>query len=316
MDPVIVVGAGISGVACARSLDEADVPVVVLDRGSRIGGRVASRSIDGRPVDLGASYLTASEDRFAKQVERWRGAGLAHPWTDTFAVLSPDAAPETKTGPMRWGAPGGLRTLVEDLADGLDVRRHEVTRVHRFSQGGLEVDGLTASVVVLAMPDGQAARLLGPDLVEVAESLDRSFEPTLALVATYPRRSWDFDGAFVNDDPDLTWIADDGSRRGDDAPVLVAHSTPELAARHLDDPRAAEPALVEALVRRGIEVTPNSTVVKRWSMAKPTGERDAPYLLTEAGVGVCGDGWGPVSKVEGAYLSGLALGEAIGRSWG
>ena len=54
MDPVIVVGAGISGVAAARELRDAGLPVVVLDRGRRIGGRMASRTIDGRPVDIGA----------------------------------------------------------------------------------------------------------------------------------------------------------------------------------------------------------------------------------------------------------------------
>ncbi|WP_460810940.1 NAD(P)/FAD-dependent oxidoreductase [Nocardioides salsibiostraticola] len=309
MDPVIVVGAGISGVRCARTLHDHGVPVVLLDRGYRIGGRMATKRIDGRTVDLGASYFTVSDSRFGDQIERWQRAGLAHPWTDTIAVLAPDEEPQQKPGPMRWGTPGGLRTLVEDLAEGLDVRRHEVAEVTRTS--GLRVDAMPAAAVVLAMPDGQAARLLGAGLESTAGDLDRGSEPVLALVATYAERAWDFDGAFVNGDPDLAWIADDGSRRGDAALVLVAHSTPELAARHLDDPDGAEPHLLSALRRLGIEADPVSSQVKRWSMARPTGERDARYLLTEDDLGVCGDGWGPQSKVEGAYLSGLALGEAL-----
>ena len=52
----------------------------------------------------------------------------------------------------------------------------------------------------------------------------------LALTATFETRTWDLDGAFVSDDTILGWIADDGSRRGDGAPVLVAHSTSEVAA--------------------------------------------------------------------------------------
>ncbi len=314
MDPVIVVGAGISGVRCARTLHDHDLPVVLLDHGHRVGGRMASKRIDDRPVDLGASYFTVSDVRFAGQVERWRDAGLARPWTDTFAVLTPDEAPEVKAGPTRWGTPGGLRTLVENLAEGLDVRRQEVAEVTR-DEGlrvvGPAMDPTPASAVVLAMPDGQAARLLGAGLEPIAANLGRVSEPVLALVATYAERSWDFAGAFVNGDPDLAWIADDGSRRGDGAPVLVAHSTPERAAQHLDDPDAATPALTAALARLGIAAMPTSTKVKRWSMARPTGERLAPYLLTESNLGVCGDGWGQQSKIEGAYLSGLALGEAL-----
>lgn len=315
MEPVVVVGAGISGVACARTLADAGIPVRVLDRGHRIGGRMATRTIGGRPVDTGASYLTVSEDRFAPVVRRWQERGLAHEWTDTFTVLSGGAEPERKRGPVRWGTPGGLRTLVEDLADGLDVRRHQVGRVS-VSASGPAVDGSPATAVVLAMPDDQAVGLLGDDLASTRTALDRAYEPVLALTAAFAERSWDpegaFDGAFVNDDDVLGWIADDGRRRGDGAAVLVAHSTGGFATSRLEEPAAAQGTLLEAM-RRLLAVSdePVHTHVQRWSLAKPTGERDAPFHLGEDLVGVCGDGWGPASKVEGAWLSGVRLADAL-----
>ena len=58
----VVVGAGISGLACARALRSAGLPVRVLDRGRKPGGRMASRRLQGRPVDIGASYFTAGDD--------------------------------------------------------------------------------------------------------------------------------------------------------------------------------------------------------------------------------------------------------------
>ena len=121
VDPVVVVGAGISGVAAARALTDGGLPVVVLDRGKRIGGRMASRRTDGRVVDTGASYFTVSDDRFDAVVQGWATRGLARQWTDTF-VAAHDGELEPKSGPVRWGAGAGLRSLVEDLADGLDVR--------------------------------------------------------------------------------------------------------------------------------------------------------------------------------------------------
>lgn len=316
MDPVVVVGAGISGVACARVLQQRGVPVRLVDRGHRIGGRMATRRLDGRVVDLGASYFTVADPRFAAVVEQWRDAGLAEPWTDTFHVLQPGAEPTTKQGPERWRAAGGLRSLVEQLAEPLDVTHgpDAVVTTVTSADDGLQVDGVPAAAVVLAMPDRQARRVLGEGLADVAEQLTRDWQPTLALAATFAERTWGrwgrFDGAFVNDDADLTWIADDGRRRGDDAPVLVAHSTADLAGRHLDDPQAATPDLVGALQRVLGVPAPTGTHVQRWGLAQPSGERDAPFLLDDRRVGVCGDGWG-TSKVEGAFVSGAALGDAL-----
>lgn len=300
-----IVGAGIAGTACARVLADAGRDVVVLDRGRVAGGRLASRRLDGRYVDLGASYLTVRDDRFRRQVDDWTARGLARPWTDTFTVL-----PEGRlsSGPVRYGAQAGLRSLVEDLGHGLDVR-HQV-QVERVGPGPT-VDGTPYDAVVLAMPDPQALALLDPALAQERAALEgRAWEPVLALAAGFDERAWDLDGAFVNGDDVLSWVADDGARRGDGAAVLVAHSTPSFAAPRLAEPVAAGPEMVEALQRLLGLPAPTSTFVQRWTYAKPVGEREAPHLLTDAGVGLCGDGWG-ASKVEAAYLSGLTLGERL-----
>ncbi|ANH39660.1 protoporphyrinogen oxidase [Nocardioides dokdonensis FR1436] len=316
-DQVVVVGAGISGVACARVLQEAGVSVRLLDRGRRIGGRMASKRFEGRPADIGASYLTVGDDDFAAVVEEWRSRGLAHPWTDTFTALAPGRAPEPKRGPVRWGTAGGIRTLVEALAAGLEVgTAQEVVQVGRSPAGRPTVDGVPARAVLLAMPDPQAARLLDPAAYgAVVAALDVPFEPVLALTATWGDRCWrDLPhGAFVNDDPVLSWIADDGRRRGDDAPVLVAHSTPGLAAGHLEDPAAAAPLLVERLrALVGARAAPVQAHVHRWSLARPErGREQATYLWGEDLLGVCGDAWSSRPRVEGAWLSGRALGRAV-----
>ena len=319
--PVVVVGAGIAGVACARELSAAGLPVRLLDRGRRIGGRMGAKRLAARPTDLGASYLTASDPAFEAVVADWESRGLARPWTDTFTVLSADEDTRTTSGPVRWGAPGALRSLVEDLAADLDLEQTAVEQVDRAADGALVVDGQMAAAVVLAMPDEQARRLLGPGLRPEVTGLDRPSEPIIALAAWWSARTWDdvdpggrFHGAFVNGDDDLGWIADDGRRRGDDAPVLVAHSTPELAGRHLADPTGAGAPMLAALQRLLGVRDPLGTHVHRWSLARPLGERADPFLLTgghSAPLGVCGDGWGSAPKVEGAWLSGRALGQAL-----
>ena len=303
---VAVVGAGISGTACARALRAGGAEVTVLDRGHAVGGRMASRHLGGRPVDTGASYFTADDPGFRAVVDDWLGRGLARPWTDAFHTAGPDGLGERKQGPVRYGAPAGLRSLVEDLAAGLDVTERAVERVGP----GPTVDGEAYDAVVLAMPDPQALRLLDPALEAARTTIEgRAWDPVLSLAAGFADRMWPFDdGCFVSDSA-ISWVADDGRRRGDDAPVLVAHSTPETARRHLADPDAAAPELVQTLRELFGLPEPEWTFVHRWSYAKPVGTRDAPYGLAD-GIGLCGDGWG-ASKVQAAWVSGDALGRAL-----
>ena len=311
---VAVVGAGIAGAACARALLTAGHEVVVLDRGRVAAGRMASRNIGGRRTDLGASYLTARDERFVAVVEDWVARGLARPWTDTFHVATPDGLGQPKSGPVRYGAAGGLRCLVEDLLADLPVASS--TTVGAVGPGPT-VDGRSYDAVVLAMPDPQVARLLDPALTdERAAVADRPWEPVLALAAGWDTRTWDdgFDGCFVSADHGsavLGWVADDGRRRGDGAPVLVAHSSSPFAAAHLEDPQAAVPELTAATRRvLAVDDAPAWTFVQRWTFARPAGPRDEPFFLGPARVGLCGDGWGS-PKVETAYLSGRALGERL-----
>jgi predicted NAD/FAD-dependent oxidoreductase len=307
---VTVVGAGISGVACARALTRAGVPVRLLDRGRRPGGRMASRTFGGRVVDTGASYLTAEPGSpFAAVVADWLARGLARPWTDTFAVAGPGGLEESKPGPLRYAAPAGLRSLVADLAAGLDVAQERT--VERVDDG-VRVDGEEVPAAVLALPGPQARRLVD-DALAGALLDGADWQPALAVVLGFDRRVWDADlhGAFVHDDDAVEWIADDGDRRGDGAPVLVAHTTAALAARHLDRPEGAVGTAAAAVARvLGLAAGPVWTAVHRWTFARPAAPRSEPYGLAGR-VGACGDGWSAPSRVQSAWSSGDALGTAL-----
>jgi renalase len=306
---VTVVGAGIAGVACARVLSAGGAAVRVLERGHVSGGRMATKRYDGRRADIGAGYFTVFDERFAAVVAQWRAAGLAREWTDTFTVHSPTGR-ETTTGPMRWAAPAGLRSLVEELADGLDVRtRHLVEWVER----GPRVDGVAADAVVLAMPGPQAVRLVDPRLVTTWRAAEgQQWLPSLVATLRYEDRTWpDFRGAFVNDHPVLQTLFDDGSRRGDGAPVLVAHTTAEVAEQYVVDAAVAGPE-IEGAVREvlGLDSRAVAVDVHRWTFARPDRPGEAPFHFGPDLVGIAGDAWG-APKVETAWLSGTLLGEAI-----
>ena len=150
---VIVVGAGIAGLACARELVDAGVPARVLERGRVVGGRLASKRFDDRYADIGAAYLTADDPAFPGRLESWRIDGLAHPWTDTFAVY--DGRGITRpaarcAGRRRAACAAWPRIWPQELDVTLGARGHRPLP--------------EAEAVVLAMPGPQAQRIAALDM--------------------------------------------------------------------------------------------------------------------------------------------------------
>lgn len=289
---VVVIGAGVAGLACARALHDAGVAVRVLERAAAPGGRLGGDVMDGRPVDLGAAYFTAADPGFTAVVSRWRDAGLVHPWIGDFQVYGESPRSRAADPPVRWAASGGLSSLAVDLAGGIDVTC------------GVAVKDLTVldGTGVLAMPAPQAARLL-PAAAALAEAQD--WRPSLAVALRYRRRCWKpLTGAFVNDHPILTTLCDDGTRRGDGAAVLVAHTTPRFAI----ESAAAD---VEAAVRELLDLPEAAlaVAVRRWPAAHPAQPSDSAFAQVE-GVYLAGDGFGR-PRVEAAWLSGRAVAAAI-----
>lgn len=102
---VLVVGAGLSGLACARILNEQGVDVHVLEASDGIGGRVRTDAVDGFLLDRGFQVLLTAYQEVRDQVglERldlrvfdpgslvWTGTSmerLGDPWRDPSSALA------------------------------------------------------------------------------------------------------------------------------------------------------------------------------------------------------------------------------------
>ena len=54
---VVIVGAGLAGLACARTLQRHGVEVTVLEASDGVGGRVRTDLVDGHRLDRGFQIL-------------------------------------------------------------------------------------------------------------------------------------------------------------------------------------------------------------------------------------------------------------------
>ena len=73
--PVVVVGAGLAGLSCAATLHEAGAPVVVIESGDDVGGRVRTDEVDGFLLDRGFQVLLTAYPELDRHrvVDRARG---------------------------------------------------------------------------------------------------------------------------------------------------------------------------------------------------------------------------------------------------
>ena len=315
---VAVIGAGLSGLTCARTLADHNVAVTVFDKSRGVGGRCATRSDGPWRFDHGAQYFTIRDVRLAPLIESWQRRGVIALWQGALAVRENGAWAAAKSGVRRWVAQPGMSALGRHLADGLDLQLGTtVAHVQREGKQWRLVADTGADlgvfdVVLTCVPAPQAIALVAPIAPELAARASAAvMHPTWAtMVVLRERPSFAYDGAFLNDDAVLSWIARDASKplRGADE-TWVLHATRQWTVEHLEDDAAAvAAAMTDAFAAViGGTITPVHSVAHRWRFALPDPVASEAALYDAArGIGAAGD-WCGGPRVEGALLSGLAL---------
>jgi len=66
---VVVVGAGLSGLACAYRLERAGIPAIVLERGDAPGGRAQTERRSGYVIDTGPDAMTSGYTHYVSLLE-------------------------------------------------------------------------------------------------------------------------------------------------------------------------------------------------------------------------------------------------------
>jgi renalase len=321
-----IVGAGIAGLACGHALKDAGATVAVFEREAFPGGRAATLINGAGPYDHGAQYFTASDDRFIAALERWQAVGIVQRWQGRIIAFDSGSRQDKTAAAERFVAVPGMRRLGLHLAQGLDVRYlAPIARLQRGPAGwhlhcegeGEEVHGPFDTVLV-ALPSPLAADLLAglTALAEVAGAVNWDSCWAVAMALAQPSGA-DFEGAFMNDDPILGWAALDSAkpRRGRVDGVAerwILHARPQWSRRYagLNELDVTYWMVRSFAARLRRNLNPLHTWAVRWPLATPINPLPRPFLWDEAQhLGMAGD-WCGGPRVEGAYLSGLALADA------
>ena len=77
---LLIIGAGIAGLAAGRMAKQAGLQVLLIDKGRRIGGRVSTRRIDGFVFNHGAQFATSKSSDLGDVLRAANTAGMATNW--------------------------------------------------------------------------------------------------------------------------------------------------------------------------------------------------------------------------------------------
>ncbi len=280
------------------------------------------RSPQGYHFDHGTQYFTVREERFSRYVDAWVSAGLVDRWAGRICVLQRGEVAEKGENPARFVGVPGMSSVCKHLAADLQMKfRCEVGSVCNegtsWRLADVESTPLGAfDTLLVSAPAPQAAALMEavPGLANRVGQVEIS--PCWAVMTVFRcTLPLGFEGAFVHESA-LSWISRNSSKpKRPDAPESwVLHASSVWSHEHLEDSReeVAGALLDEFWGATGHpRLESEHVAAHRWRYAQPREPLPESYLFDqESRIGACGD-WCGGPRVEGAFLSGLALASAV-----
>jgi predicted NAD/FAD-dependent oxidoreductase len=331
---IIVVGAGIAGLSCARELTRAGARVRLIERSRGVGGRCATRRVRGQPVDHGIAFYHGSDPDFFDTIAGAAEEGLIEGWPQRLEGEGHPCQPRAfKSNEWRCALAGGVNIFPKSLAAGLDIERN--CRVESVQVGTgemlLHTEGTMAHgapAVVIALPAYQARSLLAdagdePALVSARALLEMvGSSSCLTLLAGYPlsAASPEWEICYPETSRVLLLAVNDSSkRRQPHELVIVYQALPSWSKGMLDSSTTewADLLLAEAGELFGDwAARPEWTEPHVWRYARADhgSEFITPVLFNLEGgarLGLAGEAFGRGGGVQAAWISGAKLAKRI-----
>lgn len=336
---IAIIGSGMAGIACARTLDQVGHRVTLFEKSNDVGGRMATRESAFGSFDNGAQYFTVRDPRFMRALQTV--PGLCKPWSantvrllDAQGQLTDAVLPMAETHwvptpgmnalPRRWAEPLMAQHKIELETRVLQLE-HAVPNLHQWQlhtqgQGGVQKVYSGFDTVLLAIPAEQARLLLetSPLADALAQQIDKvDALPCWTLMLAFPQAmqpgllalgpQWN---AARSTHHRIAWLARESSKPGrGTVERWTVHASATWSQEHLqDDAERVQVKLLKAFAEvTGIRAEPAYVDTQRWLYARTTQPLGQSHLWdASTGVGVCGD-WCLGRRVEDAFISGLEL---------
>jgi predicted NAD/FAD-dependent oxidoreductase len=312
---VLVIGAGMAGLIAATELQQAGRSARVLDKGRGVGGRLASRRIEGATFDHGAPSFTASHPWFATEVVQAGLNGAVTLWTPGSVAGFSDL--------RNWRGTPSMSAVPKQLSRGLDLQLETTVtdlRVHADRWVATTASGhrFASKSVVLTAPVPQSLALLDAGGIgvslELRSRLDAiEYERCLTVMAVLegPSRIPSPGDVILSGGP-IASITDNQAKGISNEPAVTLHATPAFSLEHWDHDRLESGRVLLAAAADWLGAGVRTFQVHGWRYSQPKFRDTEPCVLVNQAppLALAGDAFGG-GGVEGAALSGRAAAQAI-----
>ncbi|MFO7689348.1 MAG: FAD-dependent oxidoreductase [Cryobacterium sp.] len=316
---VVVVGAGVCGLTIAHTLSEQGRSVVLLDKGSRPGGRLASRPLGGVLMNTSVDTVRVRDVGVMHEISRRTGATF----TPTPVLPAGVESPVLPAGDSTWVLDRPTGQVAALWAAGTTVQHTYVTHIEMPGSGVFHVrphgtgDPILAAAVVVTAPVPQSREILLHSAIPIrADLANVAYEQRIMLLCVV-------DGP----EPDET-VLDESKmidlirlrHREENGLVWLELFATALwsSTMFLQDSTFTHSAMLVELRRLYPGARVMNSQLKQWRYANPRRSvTDATFEQStkHPGIYVAGDGFGPVfghpSGVENAVRSGLDVSRAL-----
>jgi renalase len=326
MKKVAIIGAGITGLACARVLGQAGHHVQLFDKGRGPGGRMATRraqTVMGEvSFDHGAQYFTARDPAFVSLIQSLTGLGAVAPWTGELVRLAGDGTNKPLANEALYVGVPGMNGVIRALSATLKIqwgtRVAAINKTQNTWQLTTDTGGDLGNfdAVVCAVPAEQVAPLLqdhAPDLAKLAIQVT-SLPCWTGMFAFDAPLANPFDAMRLEAHDMIDFIAMNHSKPLRTGPAsYVVQARADWSKAHLED--SAE-SVADTLLDGLLAFSDNRPkliheTAHRWRYARVEVENGQGYDFDgEKKIGICGD-WLLGPRVEAAWLSGHQLGNRM-----
>lgn len=338
-----IIGAGMAGIACARTLVKAGHQVTVFEKAEQVGGRTATCDTPHGNFDAGTQYFTVRDDRFAQALATV--PGVCRPWSaNSVRVLDATgqvASPSQPPNEAHWVACPGMDALAKIWAQPLqqDGQLHTNAHVVCIERDRLQPTGWQLSTenaqgeqqvhagfdaVLLALPAPAArALLVSSDLhTPIMETMaGATMAACWSLMLAFPQAvrpglttlgpQWN---AARSTHHRIAWLARESSKpQRNSLERWTVQASPAWSEEHLEDnPTRVQDKLLKAFADvTGIRATPGFAQVRRWRYAQTIQALGQSHLWdADSNLGACGD-WCLGHRLEDAFISGLEMALAV-----
>ena len=314
---IVVVGAGISGCVCAYRLATAGHEVTLIEKGRGVGGRMATRRMDGARIDHGAQFFTVKDERMKSLLADWQAGDAVLPWYDK--VPGRDDLVKRIRYRGRAGMTGPAKILAEFFkfekeffveSIGLE-KQWEI-----FEREGLNRK-LVADHLVLTMPVPQILELLERSQfkfgAQVMDKLSKvRYTRCLAVLGIMNRSSGlSMPGTITHPTPEIDWISDNQIKGISEVPACTIHASDEYSQKFWDFPDEDRAPLLIRTTEELLNVKITNWSCHRWGFAKPLVTFGASqYLSKSYRISLAGDSFGG-ERIENSAMSGWDAASAI-----